>query len=76
MRNKRFDVFTSFMAPDGAPWIGFVQPCLNGMPVAGNPNCDQAAGGPNDSVFGFVGRLVRVHEKQTKRARTSDTVSR
>jgi hypothetical protein len=54
------DYYGLSMAPDGTPWIGFVQACPNGKPVPGNPNCGQAAGGPNDALFGLVGRLVRV----------------
>ncbi len=55
----RDDYFGMNMALDGTPWIGFAQACPNGNPVPENPNCDQAAGGPNDSLFGLVGRLVR-----------------
>jgi hypothetical protein len=49
------------MAPDNTPWVGFFQACPFGRPVAGNPICDRAAGGPNDGAWGVVGRLVRVH---------------
>jgi hypothetical protein len=49
------------IAPDDTPWVGFAQECPFGLPIGGNPNCSQAAGGPNDGLFGLVGRLVRVH---------------
>jgi hypothetical protein len=55
------DYYGMTMAADNTPWVGFFQACPFGLPVAGNPNCDQAAGGPNDGQFGLVGRLVRVH---------------
>ena len=58
----RIDYYGLSMAVDGTPWVGFVQACPNGQRVPGNPNCDQAAGGPNDALFGLVGRLVRVKE--------------
>jgi hypothetical protein len=54
------DYYGMTMAPDGTPWVGFVQACPNALPVPGNPNCDQAAGGATGALFGMVGRLVRV----------------
>jgi hypothetical protein len=53
------DYYGMTIAPDDTPWIGFVQECPLGMPIADNPNCDQAAGGAHDGLFGLVGRLVR-----------------
>jgi hypothetical protein len=55
-----YDYFAMTMGPDHTPWVGYFQACPFGHPIAGNPNCDQAAGGPNDGLFGLVGRLVRV----------------
>jgi hypothetical protein len=57
----RVDYYGSTIAADGTPWVGFVQECPNGLPFAGNPNCNQATGDLNDSLFGLVGRLVRAH---------------
>jgi hypothetical protein len=59
----RNDYYGLSMAVDGTPWIGFAQGCPNGQPVSSNPNCDQARGGPNDALFGLVGRLVRAHDE-------------
>ena len=56
----RADYFGMTIARDNTPWVGFVQACPFGLPFAGNPNCSQAVGGPNDGAFGLVGRLVRV----------------
>jgi hypothetical protein len=56
-----FDYYGVNMARDGTPWVAFPQACPLGKPVAGNSNCDQAAGGPTDGLWGMVGRLVRVH---------------
>lgn len=55
----RMDYFAMTMAPDDTPWVGFTQECPFGLPVSGNPNCSQAAGGESDGLFGMVGRLVR-----------------
>ena len=57
---SHIDYYGINMAPDGTPWVAFYQGCLNDRPVPGNPNCAQAAGGPHDGLFGFVGRLVHV----------------
>jgi hypothetical protein len=54
------DYFGLTMAPDNTAWVGFVQECPFGLPVAGNPNCSQAVGGPNDGEFAMVGRLISV----------------
>jgi hypothetical protein len=54
-----YDYYGMTMAPDNTPWVGFFQACPDGHPIAGNPICDQAAGGPNDGLFGMVGRLLR-----------------
>lgn len=54
----RMDYYGMSIAPDDTPWVGFVQECPFGLPIGGNPNCSQAAGGPNDGLFGMVGRLV------------------
>jgi hypothetical protein len=59
--DDRVDYFGMATAMDGTPWIGFAQECPFGLPVAGNPNCDQAAGEANDGLWGMVGRLVRIH---------------
>ena len=56
-----YDYYGMTMAPDNTPWVGFTQACLHRMPLPGNPVCDKAAGGPNDGLWGLVGRLVRVH---------------
>jgi hypothetical protein len=54
------DYYSMTMAPDGTPWVGFFQECPFGRPVQGNPNCPATAnGGPDDGLWGFVGRLVR-----------------
>jgi hypothetical protein len=56
----RLDYYGAAMAPDGTPWVGFVQECPDGRPVAGNPNCPSTlTGASTDSMFGLVGRLVR-----------------
>jgi hypothetical protein len=56
----RIDYFGMAMAPDGTPWVGFVQECPFGQPVPGNPNCPSTlTGGPNDGLFGLVGRLIQ-----------------
>jgi hypothetical protein len=58
----RLDYYGSTMASDGTPWVGFVQECPSGLPVAGNPNCPSTLTGTNtDSLLGFVGRLVQVN---------------
>jgi hypothetical protein len=57
----RMDYYGMTIAPDDTPWVAFAQECPFGLPIGGNPNCSQAAGGPNDGLFGLVGRLVRVH---------------
>jgi hypothetical protein len=57
---RGFDYFGMTMAPDYTPWVGFFQACPFGHPIPGNPVCDQAAGGPNDGIWGLVGRLVRI----------------
>lgn len=56
----RMDYFGMAIAPDATPWVGFVQECPFGQPVPGNPNCPSTlTGGPNDGLFGLVGRLER-----------------
>lgn len=56
----RLDYFGMTMAPDGTPWVGFVQQCPDGKPVPGNPNCPSTlTGNRDDSLMGMVGRLVR-----------------
>jgi hypothetical protein len=56
----RLDYFGMTMAPDDTPWVGFSQECPFGLPIGGNPNCSQAAGGSNDGLWAMVGRLVRI----------------
>jgi hypothetical protein len=58
------DYYGMAMAPDNTPWVGFVQECPFGLPVGGNPNCGQAAGGANDGLWGLVGRLVRAQHDE------------
>lgn len=56
----RVDYFGATMSPNDTPWVGFVQECPNGMPIAGNPNCpSNLTGNPTEALFGLVGRLVR-----------------
>jgi hypothetical protein len=56
----RVDYFGAAMAPDGTPWVGFIQECPAGLPVPGNRNCPSTLTGSNlDALFGLVGRLVR-----------------
>jgi len=59
-RASHLDYFGMTLSPDGTPWVGFFQACPFGLPVAGNPNCQDAAGGKTDGVWGMLGRLVRV----------------
>ena len=55
----RLDYYGLTMGPDGTPWVGFVQECPGGLPIAGNPNCPATLTGTNtDSLLGLVGRLV------------------
>jgi len=57
----RMDYFDAALGPDGTPWVGFVQECPFGLPVAGNPTCPSTlTGASTDGLFGLVGRLVRV----------------
>jgi len=57
----RVDYYGATLAPDGTPWVGFVQECPNGLPVPGNPNCPGTLTGTGpDSLWGLVGRLVHV----------------
>ncbi len=56
----RMDYYGMTMAPDDTPWVGFAQECPFGLPIGGNPNCSQTVGGPNNGLFGMVGRLVRI----------------
>ena len=56
------DYFALTMTPDNTAWVGFVQECPLGLPVAGNPNCPSTlTGARSDGLFGMVGRLLRVH---------------
>jgi hypothetical protein len=58
------DYYAMTMAPDGTAWVGFPQECPFGLPVSGNPICPSTLmGAPTDGLFGFVGRLVRVHDE-------------
>jgi hypothetical protein len=60
----RIDYYGMTMAPNDTPWVGFVQECPNGLPVAGNPNCPSTlTGTATDGLFGLVGRLVHVREE-------------
>ena len=57
----RLDYYGATMARDGTAWVGFDQECPGGLPVSGNPNCPGNLKGTGpDSLFGFVGRLVKV----------------
>lgn len=62
----RLDYFAMTIAPDDTPWVGFTQECPFGLPVSGNPNCSQAAGGESDGLFGMVGRLVSQGEREDR----------
>jgi hypothetical protein len=57
----RMDYYGATIAQDGTAWVGFFQQCPDGLPVSGNPNCPSTlTGALTDSLFGMVGRLVRV----------------
>ena len=53
------DYYGITMAPDGTPWVGFYQACVNGRPVPGNPNTKLAGGRPTDALFAMVGHMKR-----------------
>jgi hypothetical protein len=69
----RIDYYGMTMAPDGTPWVGFGQACPFGLPVAGNPSCPNTLTGTGpDSLWGLVGRLVRVQGKADDRDEDDD----
>jgi hypothetical protein len=53
------DYYGITMGPEGSPWIGFYQACVDGRPVPGNPYTNLAAGGPTDALFALVGGMTR-----------------
>jgi len=55
----RMDYFGAAMAPDDTAWVGFIQQCPRGLPLATNPNCPSTLQGTApDAAFGMVGRLI------------------